>query len=313
MHNHLLHVVCCISNPLRWKSRIDLARRAITEWRDDGAMVHLVECSIGERPYELDDIEGINHIPVKAYTMAWNKESLLNIGVSRLPHNAKYIMIADADIHFRKRNWAAETVHALQLYPVIQPWHTAIDLGPNDETVQTHRSFCSLYLEGKPVIPEGPKFWKFNGGPYDYSHTGFLVAFTRAFLEEVGLLLDICGMGSADHHMCYALIGKVENSLPGNCSPNYVNALRRWQDRAVRAANYRIGYVSQTIEHYFHGNKNDRGYQSRWEMFLKHGFDPDTDLKRNTYGVLEFAGNKPELTRLWDNYLRSRREDVQSL
>ena len=585
MKNSLLHVVTCISNPLRLKSRIENARKAITEWVQDGANVYLVECATGERDWELADIPGIVHIPVRSYTLAWNKESLINIAINRLPHDAKYIMLADADIHFRKRNWAAETVHALQLYPVVQPWHTAIDLGPNDETVQVHRSFCSLYHEGKPVIPNGPKFWKFNGGPYDYSHclpgdtlvipggginaasarpfkgnlvvirtasgqelscspnhpilsngawvraenlnvgdnvfrhvrgngiagkpyekhtptriedvvcsfrertgmhrttnllpddfdgnfanskvteiwsnrnltskpnaeaielirdlclsgitslqsvfsfingfnpsnfstfasasancsnfssalgshigkhsstnsvgdflsslfssfvpssfssnthsldfnslssrvariradypvssiethadnpsgllhtlstqiesdkiifvgsryydghlydlrtnngyilantllthnTGFLWSFTRKFLEEVGLLLDICGMGSADHHMAYAMIGQVEKSLPGNCAPSYVQALKLWESRAVRSANYSLGFVPQTVEHYFHGRKQDRGYQSRWEMFLKHNFDPVTDLKRNSYGVLEFSGRQ---------------------
>jgi hypothetical protein len=43
------------------------------------------------------------------------------------------------------------------------------------------------------------------------------------------------------------------------------------------------------------------------------GFDPSTDLKRNTDGVLEFAGNKPDLERAFDRYLRSREEDVNTL
>ncbi len=68
-----------------------------------------------------------------------------------------------------------------------------------------------------------------------------------------------------------------------------------------------------TIEHPFHGRKVDRGYQSRWDMFLDHGFDPTTDLKRNTDKVIEFAGNKPDLERAFDRYLRARAEDVNSL
>ena len=31
-------------------------------------------------------------------------------------------------------------------------------------------------------------------------------------------------------------------------------------------------------------------------VFLDNGFDPATDLKRNGYGVPEFAGNKPDLS-----------------
>jgi hypothetical protein len=313
MRADLLHVVTAVSNPIRWASRTALARAAIGEWIADGANVTLVECAYGDRDYELADIPGVNHIPVRARTVVWGKECLLNIGVSRLPHDARYIAALDADIHFRKRSWAAETVHALQLYPVVQPWVDAYDLGPNDEHLQAHKSFCSLHQAGKPVVPTGPRFWKFAGGPYDYSHTGYGWAYTRAFLDEVGGLIEIAGMGSADHHMAYALVGEVDSSMPSaEVSSAYADALRRWQMRAIQAANYKLGSVPQTIEHAFHGRKEARGYQSRWSMFLEHGFDPETDLKRNSYGVLEFAGNKPDLERTFEQYLRSRDEDVGS-
>lgn len=48
-------------------------------------------------------------------------------------------------------------------------------------------------------------------------------------------------------------------------------------------------------------------------MLLKHGFDPETDLKRNSHGVMEFAGNKPALERAFDRYMREREEDVNTL
>jgi len=38
-------------------------------------------------------------------------------------------------------------------------------------------------------------------------------------------------------------------------------------------------------------------------MFLDCGFDPVTDIKRNTFGVLEFLGIKPKLERAFDRYL----------
>jgi hypothetical protein len=310
MRADLLHVVTAVSNPLRWQSRIKHAISSIEEWRNDGANVYVVECATGERPYELDKIPGITHIPVRAYTMAWNKECLLNIGVSRLPSSAKYIATLDADIHFRKRGWAGETVEALQLYPVIQPWRDCYDLGATDDHIQAHRSFCSLYHDGQPVVPTGPKFWTFAGGCYHYAHTGYGWAYVRQFLEDVGGLLDICGMGSADHHMAYALVGQVAKSIPGKIDSHFSATLERWQQRAVRSANYKLGYVPQTIEHKFHGRKSDRGYLSRWDMFLSHSFNPDVDLKKNSYGVVEFSGNKPELEREFEQYLLSRQEDI---
>ncbi|WP_439398639.1 hypothetical protein ACRQ5Q_14930 [Bradyrhizobium sp. PMVTL-01] len=310
MRNDLLHVVTCVANPIRWESRIRLAKDAIREWQEDGAKVTVVECAYGSRPYDLADLPGITHVPVRARTLVWNKECLLNIGIQRLPHDAQYIGTFDADIHFRKRHWAAETVHALQLYPVVQPWTECIDLGPNDEMMQAHKSFCSLHHAGKPVVESGKKHWKFDGGPYDHAHPGFAWAWTRPFLDEVGGLIETGGMGSGDHHMAHSLVGAGRKSVPAGTSESYLGHILRWEKRALRAAARKLGFVPNLIEHAFHGSKPKRGYNTRWGMFLEHGFDPHTDLKRNSYGVLEFAGNKPYLEAAFDRYLRSRSEDA---
>jgi hypothetical protein len=46
---------------------------------------------------------------------------------------------------------------------------------------------------------------------------------------------------------------------------------------------------------------------------LEHEFDPDNDIKRNSWGVLELCGNKPRLQHDLDEYFRLRNEDVNSL
>jgi hypothetical protein len=83
--------------------------------------------------------------------------------------------------------------------------------------------------------------------------------------------------------------------------------------RAASEVSGKLGLAHGTIEHPFHGHKKDRGYQSRWQIFLDTGFDLATDLKRNTTGVLEFAGNKPDLERRIRPLPRSREEDINTL
>jgi hypothetical protein len=195
----------------------------------------------------------------------------------------------------------------------VQPWDTAYDLGPHDEHIQTHRSFASVWHAGKPVVASGPGFWKFSGGGYDYPHPGYAWAWRRQALDRIGGLFDLGGMGSGDHHMALGMVGRPEASLPSGVTASYRNAVTSWAARAAAEINGKLGFVHGTIEHPFHGRKSDRGYESRWAMFLGHGFDPHVDLKRNTYGVLEFAGNKPDLERAFDRYLRAREEDVNTL
>jgi hypothetical protein len=309
----MLDIVTVVANPIRWASRIRLARDAILDWLNEpNVRVTLVECTYGDRAPELSDLAQnprVTFVHVKATTLVWNKENLMNIGISRLPHDARYIGTFDADIHFRKRGWAAETIHALQLHPVVQPWGAAYDLGPNDEHISTHTSFCRLFHEGQPVVATGSGFWKFDGGKAEYAHTGYAWAWTRSILDKIGGLFEVGGMGSGDHHMALAMVGNVEKSFPEGTSAAYRRALDIWQYRANAHINRNVGYVPGTIEHRFHGSKKARSYVGRWDIFVKHGFDPLRDLKRNSYGVVEWSGANPELEREWHLYLRSREED----
>lgn len=305
-----LHVFTARFNPLRWQAPDRIFREWASHMLDSGVSLTVVECQYGEREFACQ-IPHVNHVGVRAESWAWSKENLLNLGIARAPE-ARYICWSDADVFHRRPHWAAETVEALQHYHVVQPWSDAYDLGPNDEHLGHYLSFCRQYLHGMPLTPQGPHWWRFDGGPYDYPHSGYCWAAKRSVLDWTGGLFELAGMGSGDHHMALAFAGQVERSVPGHTAPAYLAHLKRWQARAEHVVNRRIGYVHGTIEHRFHGRKGDRGYLSRWAMFERHGFDPDTDLKRNTAGVLEWAGNKPELEREWDLYLRSRREDANT-
>lgn len=311
MRPDLLHVIAARSNPLRWQT----PDRIYAEWAqhmlDSGVKLTVIEVAYGERPFTCA-LPHVNHIGVRAKTWCWSKENALNLAIQRLPE-AKYFCWSDTDVFHRRSNWASETVEALQHYDVVQPWSDAYDLGPNDEHMQHHVSFCRQFLHGLPVVPDGTKFWKFAGGPYDYPHSGYAWAATRQFFDWMGGLFEVGGMGSGDHHMALALVGHADRSIPGGTSEGYRRNLFQWQARALHHVNRNIGYVPGTIEHRFHGRKADRGYLSRWDMFVRNGFDPDTDLKRNSHGIFEWGGNKPELRREFDLYLRSRNEDINTI
>lgn len=309
MRPDLLHVVTAVSNPLRWKSRTDLYRKFEQHMLASGVNLTTVECAYGDRPFELGGTAGVNHVGVRAQTMVWTKENLINLGIARLPQDWKYVAWIDADVEFRSAAWASETVHALQLYNVVQPWGEAYDLGPHDDHIAVHRSFAKLVATGKPVV-QGPNALA-NG--YEFGHPGYAWAATRQSIEFVGGLVETAALGAADHHMALAMIGKVSDSIPGNLTDGYKRPLLQWQDRAMQHINGNIGYVPGTIEHGFHGSKEKRAYVDRWSILANNQFDPSTDLKRNVWGVLELAGNKPKLRRDIDAYYRSRDEDANTL
>jgi hypothetical protein len=194
--------------------------------------------------------------------------NLLNIGIHRTPE-AKYLAWVDADIMFRRHDWAVATLHALQHYDVVQPWGDAYDLGPNGEHIAHHRSFCRQYFHRLPMFAASVPYGRGNGG-FEHPHPGYAWAITRQAFDWLGGLYELGGMGSGDHHMALALIGEAERSMPAGTTDAYRAEVRRWQARALRHINLNIGYVPGTIEHLFHRHKTDRGYQSRWCMFVKH-------------------------------------------
>lgn len=156
-------------------------------------------------------------------------------------------------------------------------------------------------------------WWKADGGPHDYPHTGYAWAATRHAVDSVGGLFDLAALGAADYHMALALVGHAEKSLPGAVNAAYRKHLLAWQDRALQHINFNLGYMTGTIEHSFHGAKADRRYVDRWQIVLEHDFDPDIDIHRNVHGVLELRCTKPQLRHDIDLYLRQRNEDATTL
>ena len=152
-----LHVVTAIANPIRWQSRARLYRQFEEHMLDSGVRLTVVECAYGDRPHEFADNPHITHVPVRARS---------------LPQDWRHAAWIDADITFRHPDWATETVHALQQYDVVQPWSDCYDLGPNDEHLQVHRSFCRLTHEGAPIA----------SNLYAFAHPGYAWAATRRAL-----------------------------------------------------------------------------------------------------------------------------------
>jgi hypothetical protein len=309
--DNTLHVIGVLANPARYHSRYRLAR----EWMEHMSMtpnvqLHVVESAFGDRYHEvLDGCDSV--LKLRTSSEIWTKENMINLGVRHLlPVNWKYVAWVDMDIHFRDYNWAQETMQILQHWPIIQPWMQCADLGFRGDIRDVNQSFAYLRHYGK--IPEHhSKHRVHDGYPYGkftYGHTGYAWACTRAFFEAVGGLMDWCILGSADHHMAWACVGKVDDTINGNMGPAFFRKAHEWQARAVRACHKHVSFANGRIEHNFHGSKTKRGYQSRWKLLVDHKYNPDTDLTYDAQGMIQLVG-KPDLEQAIKLYNRSRSED----
>lgn len=314
-----LHVVVVVSNPVRFHSRYRLARQCIERLhRTPNCKVHVVEAAFGDRHHELRDsceALGVNFLGLRTRHELWHKENMINLAVrDLLPRNWKYLAWVDADVFWPDNsdgtpfNWPLETIHQLQHHSVVQPWKDCLDLGFNGDIMlnerlqpMVHTSFCFVHTKGVPKQTHSSQ-------PYKYAHSGFAWACTREFWENVGGLMDWCIVGSADHHMAFALINQVHVSVHGKMPEEFKRKAREWQHAAYRMTQGNLGFVRTRIDHRFHGSKAKRFYRERWEIFIQHKFNPYTDLGRDAQGLLYLIG-KPGLESDIRSYMRSRMED----
>lgn len=314
--DNTLHVIGVCSNPVRYHSRYMLAREFITEMvKTPCVKLHVVEASFGDRSLELEEIctqAGASLYPLKITSEAWIKESMINIGFRRVTGEypqAKYFAWIDMDVFFRDPNWAQETLHQLQHFPVVQPWQDCADLGPHGGIQRHFRSF------GYQHQRRAPKQKHPSQKSYEYAHSGFAWAATRGFLEQMwgaggssGPLMDFAILGSADHHMAFACIGETQDTIHKMMHPSFFRKCYEWQDRAMRYTKGEVGFCQGRIEHKWHGKKNRRFYRERWQILVDHEYDPDRDLMHDAQGLVTLVG-KPSLEQAIRLYNRSRLED----
>jgi hypothetical protein len=303
-----LTVVTAYFNPILYESRRTLYAAFLAHMREAGVRLVTVECALGDRPFEVTSATNRDHVQVRSRTLVWNKENLLNLGIAhvkRTDPGCKYVGWFDGDIRFRNPNWAERTIQALQHYAVIQPWAHCYDLGPDGEHVQVDMSLAWCWHHH--MRHRHPHH------PYRFCHPGYAWAARMDELDKVGGLLECAALGAADHHMGLAIVGKVRDSAPKGLAASYYTALDKWERLALKWFDKNFGYVSQTIEHGWHGLKKDRQYVDRWQILVQEKFCPVNDLSRNAYGVVELAGNKRTLRHRVDQYFRQRNEDRNTL
>jgi hypothetical protein len=309
MRADLLYVFVAYANPMRWRARLQNYLRFEQELLPAGVNLTTVEVVYRDRLPELPASDSVRRITVRANDVLWHKENAMMIAAAHTP-GWEYGATLDGDIQFADRNWAVETVHALQLHPVVQISSELINLGPDAQHLG--RSFSVMELRRAYRWHSGhhghrkPDLSAYNPA---HGYPGGAWAYRRDAWDALGGLLDRCIVGAADHHMAQALIEFSNPGEPSELTGPYDRYIRHWQERARRVIGPNAGLVSGLALHYWHGKPVDRGYLSRRQILTLHEFDPNADVLYDSHGVLQFAGNKPGLRADMLDYFRRRCED----
>ena len=322
-----LYVVTMLENPLRWRARYDNYWKFEKHVHDSGAILYTVEIAYGDRKFEITEPGNPQHIQLRTYDEVWHKENALNIAISHLPTDAKYVAWVDADVTFQRPDWAQETLHLLQHYDFIQMFSHAHDIERNHCIMNTHTGFVYQYeqehlfpavehvVNPKGPMPRFPDLANYpysggGGGSFNYWHPGFAWAAKISALEKVGMLIDWAVLGSADWHMAWALIGQPDKSIDHKDISNvYAQWTLEWCKRCDEHIKQNVGYMPGAVYHAYHGTKEKRRYYDRWRFLINAKFDPSTDLKKDRQGLWQLSGNNKVLRDGIRMYNRTRNED----
>jgi len=308
-----LYVVTPIINSQRYARRYELYRAFEKHIKDSGAELYTAELAFGDREFEVTERNNPSHFQFRTKHEIWFKENLINAAIARLPPEAKYIAWVDADITFSRPDWVQETLHQLQHNKFVQLFSSLVQLNHSSEVLTTRPSFMAGWEKWNNELrkldcsypcpymdyPNGG----IAGGP------GLAWAARKEALDEVGGLIDYAILGSADYHMAAGLMGAMDITLAKDYSEGYKKMLFDWQEKALEHIKKDVGMVKGVVLHHWHGSLQNRGYGTRWKILVKHGFNPETDLKRDHQGLWQLTDKKTQLRDDIRAYFSSRNED----
>lgn len=272
-------VVSCFFNPQKSLYRLKAFNKFYKSIQN--LNYRIIECAIGEDNFQLP--EDPNIIRVRAETLLWHKEGLLNRVIADLPDHYKYVFWVDADVIFTNLNWLREGVEQFQNgAKILQPFEYCVHLDKNDkrpsfnvdehkglcdDPVKRHkklwRGFCANYVD------KGRRNGLSASTNYDvHGHVGFAWGATREVLEQVPLY-DRALVGGADHIIAHAAAGQIPHHCITKSFTDDIDEVLAWSYRFYDVVGGNIGYVPGDLYHIWHGDISRRQYLKRIKDYTK--------------------------------------------
>ena len=305
-----LWVVTAYYNPCNYQSR----RRNYEIFRETliqaGIPLLTLECAFRNQPFNLKP--SLDVIQIRSNSLIWQKERLINLGISYLPESCKAVAWLDCDLLFRNPNWAVETETLLEEVPIVQCF-TTVNRLENRFDSQCRGDICRSFAD---ITPKDPRV--LNTGHFDdHGHTGYGWAARKDLLLKHGLY-EHAIIGSGDHYIAHAIFGDFRGfciKLSTCESPDLLDHFQDWASALYDDVQGQVAAVSGEVMHLWHGDLDNRQYLKRHRDVAKLGFNPYEDLIAAPGKPLEWnpATGKQDLWDYFDEYFASRLEDGKSL
>ena len=272
-----LHVIAVISNPCLYLKRYILMNEFITrmELEEPNVILYVVELAYGNQKFAITDKKNKRHLQLRTEIPLWHKENMVNLAVKNLlPKKWKAMAWIDGDLEFENDSWVMDTLKILNgSKDIVQLFSHCDDMNKKGLAMRTFNSFGYQYTKKNKYSSSGPNFW----------HPGYAWACTRKAYEKMGGIYEWAILGSGDNIMAMSYIQNVIKSSNVKYSQGYLDSMYCFEKKVK---GLRIGYVPGVIRHHFHGSKVNRKYRERWEILIKHEYDPSIHVKKNADGII---------------------------
>jgi len=255
-----------------------------------------------------DDAEIL--IQISGTDLLWQKERLLNVAIKALPKNCRYVAWVDCDVIFENPRWHECAAAQLQVYPLVQPYDTCINLGPDGQPLppgkvggQVKRSLANHTVRAS--ISNALRH-EFRGMSIGCGHAWA----GRTELLREHTLYDACVIGSGDRAIFCAAIGRFDDvAAYMRMNSQRLSHYKKWAVPFYADVDGHIDSVYGQLRHLWHGSIIDRKYEDRHIAFEAYDFDPVRDTTIHREGYWQWATHKPEMHAFLVDYFVNRNED----
>lgn len=303
-----LYGITTYFNPCNYQSRIDnliLFYESIIDTLQGNLII--VELQLPGNLRLANYINTPNTITLNDKEVLWQKEALLNIGVDNLPDDCDNVVWLDCDILFdNNRDWVKQTNDLLTSYKMVQPFKIAAKLDEYTRDVVNIDDWPNGLSINNKI---GGSVANYKNNIAKLNHPGYACAFKRDILQKHKLYTNNIIGGGDRLMMDIILYGKVNGRYGGLLTHNHRIEFYQWGMPFKSDIGDSFHYTNNTVYHLYHGERNNRRYNSRLEILRKLKYNPDEDVyvKRNGLVGLTERGKRFEQSIL--EYFIKRQED----
>lgn len=295
-------------NPAKFKSLLNNYHRFAERLARQNVKLLTVECAFNEDEFEIPQTENVHRL--RGNSIMWQKERLINHGVSLLPAECKYFGWIDCDVLFPD-DWAEEAVSRLQTANILQLFKKVFYLPQGHQFYNGRDRLMAV----QSVVWQ----WKVHRNWLErrrrkelpFSVPGFAWAARKSMFDDIGIYdKNIIGSGDTFLVDCYLDSWDI-HGFASKFNTAMKTDMLKWRETLMKKQPV-LDYLPVDICHLWHGSLKNRRYMDRHDMISKYDFEPQTDiiLKDHLY---EWSSDKTGLHEDIKQYFFERREDSDEM